>query len=49
MINYFKDKTMFDFNDSKKFYKFYSEYYMMKSDKTCSLLPKSITDGNVIM
>ena len=34
MINYFQDKTINDFKNSKKFWEFYSSYIQIKSDKS---------------
>jgi hypothetical protein len=45
MIEYFKDKTISDFKNSKKFFKFYSTYYKLKSDKHNEILPNSISNG----
>ncbi len=47
MIEFFKNKNMNDFKNSKLFYKFYSNHYSIKSDKSNSFFPSSITNGSV--
>ena len=46
MIEYFKNKSMNDFKNSKKFWEFYSSHVKIRTDKACNLLPTSINNGN---
>ena len=45
MIEFFKDKQMKDFKNTKKFFQFYKSSFTLKSDKSNGILPNYITDG----
>jgi hypothetical protein len=47
IIDYFKCKNINDFKNSKLFFKFYSKFYVIKSDKSNVNIPKSITNGSI--
>ena len=48
MIEYFKTTTPKDFKNSKKFWKFYSSYMPLKSDKSGKQLINNIKNGSVL-
>ena len=48
MIEYFKTTTPKDFKNSKKFWKFYSSFMPLKSDKSGKQLINTIKHGSVI-
>jgi exonuclease III len=45
MIEFFKNKEMKDFKNSKKFFNFYKSSFKIKSDKSNCILPNFLTDG----
>jgi hypothetical protein len=49
MIEYFKDKGISDFKNSKKFWQFYRASIRLKSDIPLSTCPSAIRDGDTIL
>jgi hypothetical protein len=46
IIEYFKDKSINDFKNSKKFWEFYSAHIKLRSDKSGCVFPTSMLNGN---
>ena len=46
IIEYFKDKSINDFKNSKKFWEFYSAHIKIRSDRSGCVFPTSMLNGN---